>query len=107
MNTKTKKPIAVKKRGRKAGQKKIARTDISLKTIRMDINKPFAFQLRYFRNTLGLSLTEIGERTGFHASNIYHFEMNEGPYKSVTNSLTSTALKYAKALGATKIEIML
>jgi hypothetical protein len=99
--------IEVKKRGRKKGQTKVARTDISLKTIKLDVSKPFAFQLRDFRNILGLSLTEIGKRTGFHASNIYHFELNDGPYKSKTNSLTATALKYAKALGATKIEIIL
>jgi hypothetical protein len=81
-----------------------------LKTLRLDANKDFANQLGYYRKMMNISLIEMSRRCGFHSSNIHHFE-NKGkpgaPYTSDKNALTETALKYAKALGATKIEITL
>lgn len=97
----------IKKRGRKVGQLKLPRTDISLKVIKLDANKPFGMQLKAYREVLNISLTEMGKRINFHSSNIYHLENNDGGYKSVTNTLTETAIKYVKALGVSKIEIIL
>jgi|GEM_PF-5078994 len=96
-----------KKRGRKVGQIKQPRTDISLKAIKLDANKPFGVQLKAYREVLNISLTEMGKRINFHSSNVYHLENNDGRYKSISNTLTETALKYAKALGVSKIEIIL
>lgn len=99
--------IELKRRGRRVGQNKLPRTDISIKAIKLDANKPFGIQLKVYREFLNISLTEMGKRINFHSSNIYHFENNTGGLKSVTNTLTQTALKYTKALGVNKIEIIL
>ena len=96
--------LTAKKKGRLA---KMPRTDISIKLIRLDPYKPFGKQLKYYRELLNISLTEMGNRIGFQASNIYHLENNDAGYASKTNALTETALRYIKALGISKIEITL
>jgi DNA-binding XRE family transcriptional regulator len=104
------------KMGRKIGGKNKPKNDkpnITLKTIRLTASQPFHPQLKAFRLMLGLKGVEMAKRMDMHHSNLYHFEtQNESngyknPYHSDTNTLTETAIKYAKALGATKIEIII
>lgn len=97
--------VELKKRGRKVGTVKIPRTDLSIKVIRLDPEKPFGVQLKFYRELLNISLTEMGKRIGFHPSNVYHLENNDGGYASKTNTLTEASFKYIKALGVSKIEI--
>lgn len=86
--------------------------NLSIKIIRLDSKYPFPEQLKYFRELLRIPQSEMANRLGLAPSNLQHFETQnstngKNPFASKKNNISETALKYAKALGATKIEIIL
>jgi len=82
-------------------------------TIILDANFPFPEQLKGVRQLMGVSGVEMAERLGLAPSNVHHYEtQNEtnnhhNPFRAIKNNLTETGFSYARALGATKIEIKL
>ena len=102
------------KLGRKVGTKNMPKVkpNLGIKNIRLDAKHPFPEQLRAFRELLGIPQAEMASRLGLAPSNLQHFEKQnstngKNPFASTKNNISETALKYAKALGAAKIEILL
>ena len=81
-----------------------------METIKLNANISFPDQLKKLRVKNKITLTEMAKKIKLMPSNIYHYETQnkanyKNPFASVKNHLTETGIRYAKALGANKIEI--
>jgi transcriptional regulator with XRE-family HTH domain len=82
-------------------------------TIRLNANFSFPKQLKGIRQLMGVTGVEMAERLELAPSNVHHYETqnatnnHHNPFRAIKNNLTEIGFAYAKALGATKIEIIL
>jgi len=84
-----------------------------IELIKLDANRPFPEQLKEIRIANDVTLRTMATLLKRTDANVYHYETQNtengpsNPFRSIKKNLTEIGLKYAKALGATKIEITL
>lgn len=81
-------------------------------TLTLYAEKSIHEQLKAARVAKGICLKRMAERLNLAPSNVHHFENKNksngvSAFASSKNGLTEQGIKYAKALGYTKIEILL
>lgn len=84
--------------------KKYKRTDIKLKSITIDLNRPIPDQLKMVRKFLNITVKELAGIIGCHPTNINYYE---NPKNYHTDGSTKFLFKYVQALGIKEIRFNL
>ena len=75
-----------------------------IQVVTLTTDKHYGKQLREIRKSVGMTQTEVARNIGTSSGNISHFEHGDN---TRGNGSMKSAIDYAKALGATRLEIEL